>query len=126
LVKKAPGKRLLRKSRHKWEVNNKWILYYTHKLEFYGIAGKANALVKTYLKNRYQRVVINNWHIHSGWGKFNNGVPQRSILGLLLFLLYINDLSNIIISKSKPVLFADDTSIIIMNSSPIDYENNII
>jgi hypothetical protein len=43
-----------------------------------------------------------------------------------LFLIYINDLPNIIINKSKPVLFADDTSIIIINSSPIDYKNNII
>jgi hypothetical protein len=39
------------------------------KLEFYGMAGNANALVKSYLKNRYQRIVINNWHIHSRWGK---------------------------------------------------------
>jgi hypothetical protein len=43
-----------------------------------------------------------------------------------LILLYINDLPNIIIIKSELVLFADDTSIIITNSSPIDYDNNII
>jgi hypothetical protein len=96
------------------------------KLQFYGIVGKANALVKSCLKDRYQRVVTNNWHTHSGWGKDNNGVPQGSILGPLLFLLYINDLPNIISSKSKLVLFADDTSIIITNPGPIDYENNII
>jgi hypothetical protein len=42
-----------------------------------------------------------------------------------LFLIYTNDLPNIIINKSKPILFADDTSIIITNSSPIDYKNNI-
>jgi hypothetical protein len=48
------------------------------------------------------------------------------MLGPLLFLLYINDLPNIIINKYKPILFADDTSTIISNSSPIDYKNNII
>jgi hypothetical protein len=47
-------------------------------------------------------------------------------LGPSLFLLYINDLPNIIINKSKPVLSADDTSIIITNSSLIVYENSII
>jgi hypothetical protein len=50
------------------------------KLKFYGIVDKANTLVKSYLKDSYQRVVINNWHIHSRWGKVNNGVPQGLIL----------------------------------------------
>jgi hypothetical protein len=83
-------------------------------------------LVKSYLNDGYRRVLINNWHTHSEWGSVNNGVPQGSILGPLLFLLYINDLPNTVISKSKPVLSADDTSIIITNSSPVDFENNII
>jgi hypothetical protein len=96
------------------------------KLEFYGIVGKANALLKSHLKHRYQRVLIDNRYIHSGWGTVNNGVPQGSILGPLLFLIYMNDLPNIIINKCKRVPFADDTTIIITNSSPIDYKNNII
>ena len=71
---------------------------------------------------RYQRVLINNSSSNtttfSEWGKIKHGVPQGSILGPLFFLLYINDLLNIIADPSKPILFADDTSIIIINPSP--------
>jgi hypothetical protein len=75
------------------------------KLELYGTVGKAKAWVKSYLKDRYHRILINNWNIHTRWG-----IPQGSILGLLMFILYINDLPNIMSSKLKLVLFADDTS----------------
>jgi hypothetical protein len=94
------------------------------KLEFYGVFGKASALIKSHLGDRYQRVVVNNGHLYSDWAKIKNGVPQGSILGPLLFLLYINDLRNTISSKSKPVLFADDASIIITNSRSTDHEIN--
>jgi hypothetical protein len=46
-------------------------------------------------------------------------------LGPLLFLLYINDLPNILNSKSIPILFADDTSIIVKNPNCIEYENEL-
>ena len=78
-----------------------------HKLKGYGINGKALELLENYLTNRQQRVILNGQS--SSWLDINAGVPQGSVLGPLLFLIYINDLSDNLISVSK--LFADDTSI---------------
>ena len=77
------------------------------KLKTYGIEGDFLLLLKNYLKNCKQRVVLNSQT--SEWRKINCGLPQRSILGPLLFLIYINDLPNGITSICK--IFADDTSL---------------
>jgi hypothetical protein len=90
------------------------------KLKYYGIMGTTHKLIKSYLKDRYQRVILHNNSPDSlsKWGKILHGVPQGSILGPLLFLLYINDLPQITHENSKMILYADDTSIIITNSNP--------
>ena len=83
------------------------------KLSIYGIRGIANKLIKNYLQDRQQYVVYNN--SESNCKTITCGVPQGSILGPLLFLLYINDISYI--SKILTfILFADDTNILYSNS----------
>ena len=78
-----------------------------HKLESIGISGNLLNLMESFLSERYQRVLNNGQS--SEWASIKAGVPQGSILGPLLFLIYINDFSDGIISNVK--LFADDTSI---------------
>ena len=77
------------------------------KLERNGIKGNLLRLIKNYLLNRKQRVVLNGQE--SGWEELHSGVPQGSVLGPLLFLIYINDLTDNISSNIK--LFADDSSL---------------
>ena len=77
------------------------------KLERIGISGNLLSLLKSFLSNRFQRVVLNGQC--SSWSSVLAGVPQGSILGPLLFLIYINDLPENLQSTVK--LFADDTSL---------------
>ena len=99
------------------------------KLEFYGITGVPYKLIKSYLGGRYQRVVLNNHSpsLYSKWSEITHGVSQGSVLGPLLFLLYLNDLPQITNdTNSKTVLFADDTStIIITNPKFTDFVNSV-
>ena len=72
-----------------------------------GISGNLLRFLENYLRDRFQRVVLNG--TTSNWRGLNAGVPQGSVLGPLLFLIYINDLTDNISSQMR--LFADDSSL---------------
>ena len=79
------------------------------KLKQNGIGGNLLNMLKDFLSNRKQRVVLNG--VESDWENIYAGVPQGSVLGPLLFLIYINDLTENISANMK--LFADDSSLFI-------------
>ena len=77
------------------------------KLEFYGIGGSSLVWIEDFLTGRMQQVVIDNKF--SVVAPITSGVPQGSVLGLILFLSFINDMPECISSKCR--LFADDSII---------------
>ena len=85
------------------------------KLNHYGIRGVSNNWFKSYLSNRTQFVSIQGYESDSK--PMMHGVPQGSVLGPLLFLIYINDLHEAI-QHSHVYHFADDTNLLNINNSP--------
>jgi hypothetical protein len=92
------------------------------KLNKYGVRGLANSWFKSYLSNRKQFVSILG--IKSEIKAIKHGVPQGSVLGPLLFILYINDLYTAI-SKSSTFLFADDTCLLYSHSNLKTIQKNL-
>ena len=82
-------------------------------LEYYGIRGVANSLICSYLRNRKQYVSI--YHKTSSEKLVEHGIPQGSILGPLLFLIYVNDLPSAM--QTVPRFFADDTALLTTENS---------
>ena len=78
-----------------------------YKLHSIGISGNFYELIKSYLTDRFQRVVLNGQT--SSWRPILAGIPQGSILGPLLFLIYVNNIPNGL--KSNVKLFAYDVYI---------------
>ena len=89
------------------------------KLQHYGIRGIAHAWISSYLNDRKQYVALNNKA--SSTLNMTYGVPQGSILGPLLFIIYINDIPNIN-NTIQFIMYADDANILITGKNMIEIE----
>ena len=85
-----------------------------NKMYKYGIRGIAFKWMESYLSNRRQFVVFKD--VQSEYSTVTCGVPQGSIMGSLLFLLYVNDIANVSTSL-LPILFADDTNVFLTGNN---------
>ena len=103
-----------------------WHQSFLYELKQNGISGNLLETLTDFLKDRKQRVALNGQN--SSWANVEDGVPQGSILGRLLFLIYINNLPDKLSTNVK--LFADDTSLfsvvhdIITSSCDLNYYLN--
>ena len=87
-----------------------------HKVEGYGIKGKLLIWLQDFLKDRHKRAVVNG--ASSSWTKVLSGIPQGSILGPILFIIFVNDLPEAVGNVCK--LFADDCKLYSNIKSPVD------
>jgi len=85
-----------------------------HKLSQYGISGKLHGWIQAFLTDRRQRVCVDGEL--SEWAMVSSGIPQGSVLGPILFVIFINDMPSTIESACR--LFADDTKVFRRVSSP--------
>ena len=93
------------------------------KLNYYGVTGTSLTLFESYLKNRKQYVELEG--TNSDLLEIKTGVPQGSILGPLLFIIYVNDISNAS-NLFKFILYADDTTLTTTLNLDIDNFDELI
>ncbi|CAB4042102.1 Hypothetical predicted protein [Paramuricea clavata] len=91
------------------------------KLESYGITGQVHDIIRNFLTGRSMTVRVGD-HI-SSWEPVTSGVPQGSVLGPLLFILFINDMPQV--TKFNTLLFADDSKVIGNANYPEDIQTDI-
>ena len=92
------------------------------KLEnFFGIRGKLQEILKSYLTNRCQYTKVSYAKFSNQ--KINCGVPQGSTLGPLLFIMYVNDLPSV--PKFSTTLFADDTYLVLADNNLLRLEHKV-
>lgn len=91
------------------------------KVESYGIKGNLLSWIKSFLTSRRQRVNVNG--SMSRWSDVKSGVPQGSVLGPILFLIYINDMPMVVKNTCK--LFADDAKVFADISKGVNIQNDI-
>jgi hypothetical protein len=103
-------------------VNHEMLL---SKLYYFLIQGATANWFRSCLTKRKQKIEIKSLYAtqstYLSWGTIKHGVPQGAILGPLLFITYMNDLSPPINPLAIPIMFADDTSIIISGKNLDDF-----
>ena len=93
------------------------------KLNYMGIRNQTLNWIKSHLNHRVQRTISNN--IFSNLDTIKCGVPQGSILGPLFFLVYINDIKNILNNNCSYQLYADDTVIYCNGSTFLEAQEKL-